>query len=152
MFWQQQADCMAWYCFSQKTMPFLDLHSASPRERSNNFDESPDYVSNLWKVGLPWMRRVASPPSSTRRSGPEPSGQINVCSVHHQYSSKVSPFQAKTALESLAMAAAAWSYKWCLLSEHRYVKWWSHIDVHVQQFHNQDNEAGNMSVLWSWWL
>jgi hypothetical protein len=31
--------------------------------------------------------------------------------VHHQYSSRVSPFQAKTAAESRATAAAAWSYK-----------------------------------------
>ena len=37
------------------------------------------------------MRRVASPPSSTRRLAPEPSGQVSICSVHHQYSSRVSP-------------------------------------------------------------
>jgi hypothetical protein len=30
---------------------------------------------------------VASPPSSTIRSGPLPSGHIRACSVHHQYSS-----------------------------------------------------------------
>ena len=56
---------------------------------------------------LPWMRRVASPPSSTSRSGPEPSGQVSICSVHHQYSSRVSPFHAKTAALSRATAAAA---------------------------------------------
>ena len=55
------------------------------------------------------MSRVASPPSSTSRSGPLPSGQDSICSVHHQYSSSVSPFQAKTAAESRATAAAAWS-------------------------------------------
>ena len=59
--------------------------------------------------GVPWMRSVASPPSSTSRSGPEPSGHVSICSVHHQYSSRVSPFQAKTAAVSRATAAAAWS-------------------------------------------
>ena len=38
---------------------------------------------------------VASPPSSSSMFGP-PSGQVSACSVHHQYSSSVSPFQAKT--------------------------------------------------------
>jgi hypothetical protein len=28
--------------------------------------------------------------------GPPPSGHMSACSVHHQYSSSVSPFQAKT--------------------------------------------------------
>ena len=41
-----------------------------------------------------WISRVASPPSSTIESGPEPSGQVSIISVHHQYSSSVSPFQA----------------------------------------------------------
>ena len=38
--------------------------------------------------------RVASPPSSRIMFGPAPSGQRSTCSVHHQYSSSVSPFQA----------------------------------------------------------
>src|SRR5213082_3428242 len=42
-------------------------------------------------------RSVASPPSSTMRSGPAPSGHTSASLVHHQYSSSVSPFQAKTA-------------------------------------------------------
>jgi hypothetical protein len=37
---------------------------------------------------------VASPPSSRIMFGPPPSGQFSTCSVHHQYSSSVSPFQA----------------------------------------------------------
>ena len=37
---------------------------------------------------------VASPPSSRIMLGPAPSGQRSTCSVHHQYSSSVSPFQA----------------------------------------------------------
>merc|ERR550514_2545529 len=57
-----------------------------------------------------WMRRVASPPSSTKRSGPSLPGHVSICSVHHQYSSRVSPFHAKTdAVPALAIAAAAWS-------------------------------------------
>ena len=44
-----------------------------------------------------WISRVASPPSSSSMFGPWPSGQVSICSVHHQYSGSVSPFQAKTA-------------------------------------------------------
>ena len=56
-----------------------------------------------------WISSVASPPSSTIESGPEPSGQVSICSVHHQYSSSVSPFQAKTgdALRVLRRAVRA---------------------------------------------
>ena len=57
------------------------------------------------------MSSVASPPSSTISCGPLPSGQVSAWLVAHQYSSRVSPFQAKTAAEpSRAMAAAAWSW------------------------------------------
>ena len=57
-----------------------------------------------------WTSRVASPPSSRIMLGPAPSGQRRACSVHHQYSSSVSPFQAKTGTPAAAMAAAAWSW------------------------------------------
>ena len=53
---------------------------------------------------------VASPPSSSSMFGPSPSGQVSACSVHHQYSSSVSPFQANTGTPASAMAAAAWSW------------------------------------------
>mmetsp|Transcript_8841 Transcript_8841/g.22742 ORF Transcript_8841/g.22742 Transcript_8841/m.22742 type:complete len:216 (+) Transcript_8841:860-1507(+) len=67
-----------------------------------------------------WMRRVASPPSSTIMSGPSiPSGQVRAWRVHHQYSSRVSPFHAKTAAESRAIAAAAWSWVEKMLHEHQ---------------------------------
>merc|ERR550514_667897 len=57
-----------------------------------------------------WMRSVASPPSSTNKSGPSLPGHVSICSVHHQYSSRVSPFQANTdEVPALAIAAAAWS-------------------------------------------
>ena len=64
-------------------------------------------------------RRVASPPSSRIMFGPPPSGQRSACSVHHQYSSSVSPFQANTGtprgssmvpVGPTATAAAAWSW------------------------------------------
>lgn len=53
----------------------------------------------------------ASPPSSTKMLGPEPSGQIKAFMVHSQYSLKVSPFQANTLAElAFTIAAAAWSW------------------------------------------
>ncbi len=54
-----------------------------------------------------WMSRVTSPPSSTTSSGPFPPGCVTACWVHHQYSSKVSPFHAKTGIPAAAIAAAA---------------------------------------------
>src|ERR1700722_290159 len=59
---------------------------------------------------------VASPPSSSSMFGPVSPGQVSACSVHHQYSSSVSPFQANTGMPRglsgvpsgpTAMAAAA---------------------------------------------
>ncbi len=75
-----------------------------------------------------WTRRVASPPSSRIMFGPPvgASGQVSACSVHHQYSSRVSPFQAKTGTPCglsgvpfgpTAMAAAAWSWVEKMLQE-----------------------------------
>merc|ERR1719498_1100857 len=58
-----------------------------------------------------WISRVASPPSSTSWSQPSQSGTVSICSVHHQYSGSVSPFQANTVdVPALAIAAAAWSW------------------------------------------
>merc|ERR1719316_1186700 len=53
------------------------------------------------------------------KSGPSAPGQVSICSVHHQYSGRVSPFQAKTEeVSALAMAAAAWSCVEKMLHEH----------------------------------
>ncbi len=41
---------------------------------------------------------VASPPSSSSMFGPGCPGQVSACSVHHQYSGSVSPFQANTGI------------------------------------------------------
>ena len=57
-----------------------------------------------------WTSSVASPPSSRIMFGPCPSGHVSACSVHHQYSSSVSPFQANTGMPASAIAAAAWSW------------------------------------------
>merc|ERR1719511_471257 len=54
------------------------------------------------------INKVALPPSSTNWSHPSAPGTVIICSVHHQYSGKVSPFQANTVeVPALAMAAAA---------------------------------------------
>src|SRR3954447_7496792 len=64
-----------------------------------------------------WTSSVASPPSSRIMFG-SPSGHVRACSVHHQYSSRLSPFQAKTGMPfgssavpsgPTTTAAAAWS-------------------------------------------
>src|SRR4051812_9753081 len=82
-----------------------------------------------------WMSSVASPPSSTIWLGPNgkpfgPSPKSRARSVHHQYSSSVSPFQAKTGTprglltvppasgRPTATAAAAWSWVLKMLHEH----------------------------------
>ena len=49
--------------------------------------------------------------------GPSWPGQSSACSVHHQYSSSVSPFQAKTGMPAAAIAAAAWSWVEKMLQE-----------------------------------
>jgi len=53
---------------------------------------------------------VASPPSSRIMFGSQPSGPRSVCSMHHQKSASLMPFQAKTGTPVAAMAAAAWSW------------------------------------------
>merc|ERR1719229_922215 len=77
-------------------------------------------LANFSSYSLPlWMSSVASPPSSTSWSQPSAPGTVIICSVHHQYSGSVSPFQAKTvAVPALAMAAAAWSWVLKMLQEH----------------------------------
>ncbi len=65
-----------------------------------------------------WIRSVASPPSSTICVGPWPPPKSRARSVRFQYSSRVSPFQAKTGTPAglstvpvgpTTTAAAAWS-------------------------------------------
>merc|ERR1719215_334986 len=77
--------------------------------------------ANFSSYSLPlWINKVASPPSSTSRSQPSAPGTVIICSVHHQYSGKVSPFHAKTVeVPALAMAAAAWSWVLKILQEHQ---------------------------------
>merc|ERR1719401_725770 len=72
-------------------------------------------------ISLPlWMSNVASPPSSTSWSQPSAPGTVIICSVHHQYSGRVSPLHANTVeVPALAMAAAAWSWVLKMLHEHQ---------------------------------
>jgi hypothetical protein len=49
-----------------------------------------------------WTNMVASPPSSTIRSGPLPSGQTSACSVHHQYSFQGFPLPGENGGRPLA--------------------------------------------------
>merc|ERR1719270_703213 len=84
----------------------MHLYSAlSVLEGSGNEPSLAYLVSN----SLPLcMSNVASPPSSTNWSQPSAPGTVIICSVHHQYSGKVSPFQANTVeVPAFAMAAAA---------------------------------------------
>ena len=53
---------------------------------------------------------VRSPPSSRIMLGCQPLGPVTVCSMHHQNSSSLMPFQAKTGMPAAAIAAAAWSW------------------------------------------
>merc|ERR1712224_907261 len=78
-------------------------------------------LANFSSNSLPlWISRVASPPSSTSWSQPSSPGTVIICSVHHQYSGRVSPFHAKTVeVPALAMAAAAWSCVLKMLQEHQ---------------------------------
>mmetsp|Transcript_102887 Transcript_102887/g.296255 ORF Transcript_102887/g.296255 Transcript_102887/m.296255 type:complete len:254 (-) Transcript_102887:48-809(-) len=96
----------------------MHLNSALSVEFGSGSEPS---FANLSSYSLPlWMRRVASPPSSTSWSQPSAPGTVIICSVHHQYSGKVSPFHAKTvAVPALAMAAAAWSCVLKMLQEHQ---------------------------------
>mmetsp|Transcript_54188 Transcript_54188/g.151275 ORF Transcript_54188/g.151275 Transcript_54188/m.151275 type:complete len:223 (+) Transcript_54188:999-1667(+) len=77
--------------------------------------------ANFSSNSLPlWISSVASPPSSTSWSQPSAPGTVIICSVHHQYSCRVSPFHANTVdVSAFAMAAAAWSCVLKMLQEHQ---------------------------------
>ena len=52
-------------------------------------------LATLSSNSLPlWMSMVASLPSSIIWSGPSAPGHVIICSAHHQYSARVSPFHA----------------------------------------------------------
>ncbi len=82
----------------------LGSRACSPRSCSSTIPHSSSSLSGSNSGTLPAFSnsaplctaRVASPPSSTIRSGPPASGHSRASTVHHQYSSRVSPFQAKT--------------------------------------------------------
>merc|ERR1719203_2447246 len=96
----------------------MHLNSALSVLAGSGNDPSLAYFSSS---SLPlWMSKVASPPSSTSRSQPSAPGTVIICSVHHQYSGRVSPFQANTVdVLAFAIAAAAWSWVLKMLQEHQ---------------------------------
>merc|ERR1712160_122418 len=96
----------------------MHLNSALSVEAGSGKEPSFAYFSSN---SLPLcIKRVASPPSSINKSHPSAPGTVIICSVHRQYSGKVSPFQAKTVeVPALAMAAAAWSWVLKMLQEHQ---------------------------------
>ncbi len=63
--------------------------------------------------------------------GRQPSGPITVCSVHHQNSSLLMPFQAKTGTPAAAIAAAAWSWVEKMLHEAQRISAPSAISVSI---------------------
>ena len=95
---------------SRITRELLGVGAAPGRARRPRFSNSTPL----------WTSSVASPPSSRIMFGPAAArGQRSACSVHHQYSSSVSPFQANTGTPRgssgvpsgpTATAAAAWSW------------------------------------------
>ena len=96
--------------FSRSTMT---CHSSGSSSVASGTAPAFSYSAPLWTSS------VASPPSSRIMFGPPPSGHRRAWSVHHQYSSSVSPFQAYTGVPEGAStvpfgptttAAAAWSW------------------------------------------
>ena len=122
-------------CRQPYLLSFFDLVTASLTLIAGTFSSplasisyrrcTPVVVSSV----MPWMRSsicgycswsmaVKSPPSSSTMLASQglPSSRM-VCSIHHSYSSSVSPFQAKTGMPAAAMAAAAWSWVEKMLQE-----------------------------------
>src|SRR5215469_9104098 len=102
-----------WSASELRSRSRMTLHSSESPSAGLGTAPAASYSAPLW------TNRVASPPSSRIMLGSAPSGQVSACSVHHQYSSSVSPFQAKTATPfgssgvpsgPTATAAAAWSW------------------------------------------
>ena len=69
-------------------------------------------VQDLGRVAAVVEHHVRRPALDGPLAGPR-----RVCSMHHSYSSSVSPFQAKTGMPRAAIAAAAWSWVEKMLHE-----------------------------------
>jgi len=77
------------------------------------------------------MMTVRSPPSSSSMFGRQPSRPTMVCSMHHSYSSSVSPFQANTGIPTAAIAAAAWSWVEKMLQDDQRISAPSAVSVSI---------------------
>jgi len=91
----------------------MTFHSSASSSEADGTPPARSYSAPLC------TSRVASPPSSSSMFGLSPPGQVSAWLVHHQYSSRVSPFQANTGtpwgssgepLGPTTIAAAAWSW------------------------------------------
>ena len=83
----------------QRLRSFLSSRPRSPRTTANSSESAVAGAGTLPAASNStplWMSSVASPPSSTIWVGPLPPPKSSARSVHSQYSSSVSPFQAKT--------------------------------------------------------
>ncbi|KAF5823012.1 hypothetical protein HanXRQr2_Chr01g0033611 [Helianthus annuus] len=78
-----------WYFFGSVANPSLIIDNTiwnsalSVEVGSGNF---PVFSNSSSALTPSWINKVASPPSSTIRSGPPPGPQSKARSVHHQYS------------------------------------------------------------------
>lgn len=94
-------------CFHRLTACLHMPVSIPPTERdclnslpSRTVSDKAKYHSPFKSCGyLVWTRLVRSPPSSKIMLRGCPSLKYRVCSMHHKYSSSVSPFQANTTQE-----------------------------------------------------
>src|SRR5216683_479651 len=68
------------------------FHSSVSSSAADGTNLAPSYSAPLC------TSMVASPPSSRIMFGPSASGQVSAWSVHHQYSWRLSPFQANTGM------------------------------------------------------
>src|SRR6478609_2801009 len=81
------------FCSERRSRSRMTAYSCESSSVADGTTPAFSYCTPLW------ISRVASPPSSNSMLGPcsDPSaaaGQCSIWSVHHQYSSSVSPFQA----------------------------------------------------------
>ena len=96
------------FCRKDAALPFptsIFFNAKTPVVVSS---ETPLIFFNMSLYSL-CIKAVRSPPSSKIIFGFQSFFPSIVCFTHHQYSSSVSPFQAKTGIPVLAIAAAAWS-------------------------------------------
>ena len=72
--------------------------------------DKPRISVKYWEY-FSWMSDVRSPPSfRIMFRGCFPRNAVGICSMHHKYSSSISPFHVKMGMPVAAIVAAAWSW------------------------------------------